>query len=281
MRVQQPVARTAFYCCALRAADAAGPNPVCGDTFAARFLDSETLEQLRPLLRFRGPSASNVARHRLIDDLIREALTQDPARRIILLGAGLDTRAFRLPAGRWWEIEDPVLLAFKEERLPADSAPNPLSRVPISFQTDSLASRLAPLAGDDQALVVLEGVSMYLPEPALRDLAVTVRTHLPNAILICDLMSPAFGRRFSGGVRRELRRLGAQFAERHEHPRAIIERAGYSVRQVASVIDRAREAGSLRIPRWLLATLLRELRDGYAVWTFEPPLNNRRRNGPT
>ncbi len=274
MRVQQPVARTAFYCCALRAADAAGPEPVCGDSFAARFLDAETREELRPLLRFRGPSAGNVARHRLIDDLIREALRQDPARRVILLGAGFDTRAFRLPAGRWWEIEDPSLLAFKEERLPASSAPNPLSRIPISFQTDPLASRLAPLAGNDQALVVVEGVSMYLPEPALRDLAVTVRTHLPNATLICDLMSPAFSRRFSGGVRRELRRLGARFAEQHEHPRAIIESAGYSVREVASVIDRAREAGTLRIPRWLLATVLCELRDGYAVWTFEPRPGN-------
>lgn len=270
MLVQQPVARTAFYCCALRAADAAGPRPVCGDTLAARFLDPDTLQQLGPLLRFRGPAAGNVARHRLIDDLVRHALTQDPNRRIILLGAGFDTRAYRLSGGHWWEIEDPNLLAFKEDRLPARSAPNPLIRIPVSFETDSLAPHLSPLAGDDEAVVVLEGVSMYLSATTLGELAATVRSYLPRAILICDLMSPVFGRRFSGGVRRELRRLGAHFAEQHEHPRAIIESSGYAVRQVASIIDRAREAGTLRIPRWLLATLLRELRDGYAVWVFEP-----------
>ncbi|MFM9959801.1 MAG: class I SAM-dependent methyltransferase [Planctomycetaceae bacterium] len=179
-----PIARTAFYCCALRAADAASARPVCGDVFAARFLDDATLSEMQPLLRFRGPSASNVARHRLIDDLVRRSVEEEPARRTILLGAGFDTRAFRLAAGRWWEIDDANILAFKEERLPAKTAPNPL--------------------------------------------------------------------------------------ETREHPRVAIEAAGYRPRHMASIVGRARDAGTVQIPRWLLNTLLRELRDGYAVWEFEP-----------
>ena len=34
------------------------------------------------------------------EDLVREALRADPHRRVILLGAGFDTRAFRLTGGR-------------------------------------------------------------------------------------------------------------------------------------------------------------------------------------
>ena len=41
MTVSHPVARTAFYCCILRADDAASPLPVCGDALAARFVDED------------------------------------------------------------------------------------------------------------------------------------------------------------------------------------------------------------------------------------------------
>lgn len=266
----EPLALTAFYCCAIRAADAASAKPVCGDTFAAEFIDQETLARLQPALRFRAPATSNVARHRLIDDIVRNALAKNRTRRIIVLGAGLDTRAFRMEGGRWWELDDAALLTFKEARLPARTAPNPLTRVSVDFSRADLHDYLAPLAGDDEALVVLEGVSMYLPTATLAKTAEAIRAALPRASIVCDLMTPAFNRRFSGGLRRELGRLGAHFASNTAHPRVAFEAAGYRAQDCASIVERAREAGSLRIPRWLLNTFLRELRDGYAVWTWVP-----------
>lgn len=266
----EPLALTAFYCCALRAADAASARPICGDTFAARFIDSERQARLRPALRFRGPAASNVARHRIVDDIVREALSTNRARRIILLGAGLDTRAFRLEGGQWWELDDRALLTFKEARLPARTAPNSLHRIAVDFSRGELPDHLQPLAGNDEALVVMEGVSMYLPASALTQTAETVRKALPNATFVCDLMTPAFNRRFSRGLRRELARFGAHFASNTTHPRLALEAAGYRFQNVVSIVERACEWGALRIPRWLLNTLLRELRDGYAVWTWSP-----------
>ncbi len=265
-----PVARTAYYCCLLRAADARRADPLCGDTLARRFLDTEVEGTLLPLLRFRGPSESNVARHRLVDDIIRAAIEENAEQRIFVVGAGFDTRAFRLPAGQWWEFDDPALFALKESHLPAATAPNPLRRIAVDFGRDALDRHLAPLAGDDAALVILEGVSMYLADAALTAFARAVRTALPRARIVCDLMSPAFNRRFGGGLRRELERLGAHFAPRAAHPRHAIEAADYRATACASIVDRARQAGRLRIPAWLLNTLLRELRDGYAVWVFEP-----------
>ena len=266
----QPLALTAFYCCALRAKDAASARPVCGDSLAARFIDGETLARLQPALSFRGPAASNVARHRIVDDIIRNALAKNPALRVIQLGAGLDTRAFRIEGGQWWEFDDAALFAFKEARLPAHSAPNALTRTPVDFSRAQLRDYLAPLAGENETLVVLEGVSMYLPNATLERTAAAVRAVLPRAPIVCDLMSPAFRERFSGGLRRELGRLGAHFAPNPTHPRFAFEDAGYRVQDVVSIVGYAREAGSLRIPRWLLNSLLRELRDGYAVWTMVP-----------
>jgi methyltransferase (TIGR00027 family) len=228
------------------------------------------MARLRPALRFRGPAASNVARHRIIDDILRAALEQNPGLRIVLLGAGLDTRCFRLKGGQWWELEDPALLSFKEERLPAATAPNPLVRIPVDFATADLREHLARLAGPDEVLVVLEGVSMYLPAAALTKTAAAVHEAFPRAPIVCDLMSPAFRRRFSSSLHRALQGFGAHFAESSAHPRLAIEAAGYRVKDAVSIVGRARDAGSLRIPGWLLNSLLRELRDGYQVWTFEP-----------
>lgn len=268
MDVSQPVARTAFYCCLIRADDALLPRPVCGDTLASRFLDDEVRADLAPLLKYSRPAASNVARHRIIDDLVRERLAEDPHRRIVLIGAGFDTRAYRLQGGRWFELDDPHLVAFKESRLPAAGAPNPLTRIGVTFSDRAPDDFLAPVAGDDEAVVVIEGVCMYLTDEEVTRLASAVARRLPRATIVCDLMSPRFFRRFSSAIHREFVRMGASFAARTTDPGALFGQAGYRVVERLSIVDRARRAGTTRVPGWLFHTVLRELRDGYAVWVF-------------
>ena len=57
---------------------------------------------------------------------------------------------------RWFEIDNAQLLSFKETRLPVSEAPRPLVRVPVAFESSAPDEYLAPLAGDDDALVILE-----------------------------------------------------------------------------------------------------------------------------
>lgn len=264
----QPIARTAFYCCIVRADDAASAEPVCGDNLAARFVDNQVRHDLSAATRIGYAAASNVARHRIIDDLVRAHLAGHPDRRIILLGAGLDTRAFRLTGGHYTELDDPTLLAFKETRLPAATSPNPLVRAGVAFDREVPDRYLGKLAGDDEVMVVLEGVSMYLPDAALQALGQAIVRHLPRATLVADLMSKPFAARFSRSLRRELLRLGAAFGDQAGHPSEPLLASGLKVRQRISIVERGRQAGRVPIPAWLLNSVLRELRDGYAVWVF-------------
>ena len=210
-----------------------------------------------------------MARHRLIDDHLRSKIRRDPGRRIFVLGAGFDTRAFRLPGGRWWEFDDPALFALKEERLPERSAPNPLLRRSIDFSRERIAKYLEPLAGNDEAVVVLEGVSMYLAPDALTTLASTVHAFLSaggahrrsHVTRVSPLVRPRFGQ----GARSPRRAHGG-----HDRPPAGSDRSrGLPAKGFKSIVGRAIEAGTLRMPRLVFNTLLRELRDGYAVWTFQ------------
>ncbi len=268
MNIELPVARTAFYCCIIRADDAASPDPVCGDTYAKRFVTPEVRRDLAPALQLSYPAATNVARHRLIDDLVRDALKEHPQRRIILLGAGFDTRAYRLTGGRWTEMDDGPLLAFKEERLPRHESPNPLERLPVTFASETPAQFLAAVAGTDDAIVILEGVSMYLSDDAISGLANALLRALPNATLICDLMTAHFARTYSGRLRQVLEGLGATFGERRVEADTLIEAAGYARVAVYSLPEMGRQYGKLRLPKWVLSTFLRGLRDGYRLWVF-------------
>jgi methyltransferase (TIGR00027 family) len=264
-----PIANTAYYCCGARAADARSANPVCGDHLAERFMDAKAQTVFQRFADLKAPNASNAARHRIIDDLLRERLRTQPELPIVVLGAGFDTRSFRLTGGRWLELDQAAIITLKEAKLPAAESPNPLQRVSIDFASEQLSTKLADWAGTRSAVVVMEGVSMYLSPEQLRATTQTLQRLLPGHTLLCDLIDATFMRRYSRALREVIRELGGEFAAPHGDPGALVESLGYRRHAAYSVVGRAVEHGSLYMPRWLLNSLFRALRDGYRVYAFE------------
>jgi methyltransferase (TIGR00027 family) len=264
-----PVSRTAYYCCAVRALDARSPRPILGDQLAARFMTPEAWALFEPFRSLAAPNASNVARARIIDDLLRANLRSRPDAGVVIIGAGFDTRAFRLPGGRWVELDEPAVIALKEAELPAASAPNPLTRVAIEFAREPLETALAGFRHLASPVVVLEGVLTYLSAAEVRASLHAIRTTFTSPTLICDLRTPAFNRRYGGKIGKLLRDLGAPYGRLEGDEVALIQTAGFRLTMRQSVIGRAAELGSLRIPRWLLSALLRTLHDGYTIGVFE------------
>ena len=192
----------------MRALDAETASPICGDTFAARFMTPEAWQTFEPFRDLGPPNASNVARHRMIDDVLRARLAARPDTGVVIIGAGFDTRAFRLTGGRWLELDEPAAIELKEARLPAHDAPNPLTRVPIQFDREPLAAALTPFRDLVEPIVVVEGVLPYLTEAEISALARTVRGAWTNPTLVCDLMTLTFARRYGGKIGRRLRGSG-------------------------------------------------------------------------
>ncbi|WP_414654252.1 class I SAM-dependent methyltransferase [Hyalangium sp.] len=82
-------------------ADAAAPRPICGDRCASRFVDEEARRIWERFKGFKSPNASNAARHRIIDELVQEKRSPQRHARVVVIGAGFDTRAYlHLPARR-------------------------------------------------------------------------------------------------------------------------------------------------------------------------------------
>jgi methyltransferase (TIGR00027 family) len=121
-----------------------------------------------------GPRGSAVARTRLIDDLVDDAV-RDGARQLVLLGAGYDTRAYRLPSAATvtvFEVDHPATQAAKRRLVEARVAAERRRQVrfvPVDLVRDDLATALAGagFATGHASVVVWEGVTNYLTEQAV------------------------------------------------------------------------------------------------------------------
>src|SRR5262245_54626447 len=107
-----PVSKTAWYCCGVRAQDATRSRPLLNDRYAARFMAGEGERVFARFADMKFPNRSNVVRHLVIDDWLREALARDSEQLVVLIGCGFDARAYRLGGGRWLEVDEPPLIAM-------------------------------------------------------------------------------------------------------------------------------------------------------------------------
>ncbi|MFI9366591.1 SAM-dependent methyltransferase [Kitasatospora sp. NPDC053057] len=119
-----PVSRTALSVARVRAYESGRPDPLFVDPYAAEFAVAAGMPTEVPEnTRLSGLAAGLVLHIRLRTRFYDDRLTAAGAEQVVLLAAGLDTRAYRLdwPAGtRLWELDLPPVLAFKEQVL--DSA---------------------------------------------------------------------------------------------------------------------------------------------------------------
>ncbi|HEY1306664.1 MAG TPA: SAM-dependent methyltransferase [Vicinamibacterales bacterium] len=119
-----------------------------------------------------GARTSAVARTRLVDDLLRAAL-RNGARQILILGAGFDMRAYRIPevaTARVFEIDHPLTQATKIRLITgAPSLPESVTYVPVDFNRQTLDDALHESDFDVNArtFVLWEGVTNYLTEAAV------------------------------------------------------------------------------------------------------------------
>lgn len=153
---------------------------VLEDPVALRLLGAQCVQDIRThRWRFMGPGARRlraflVARSRIAEDELAAACARGVCQYVIL-GAGLDTSAWRNPCPRTalkvFEVDHPATQAWKRGRLDAAGigVPDSLTFVPLDFETHSLAAALqtAGLRRDAPAFFSWLGVTMYLSREAV------------------------------------------------------------------------------------------------------------------
>jgi methyltransferase (TIGR00027 family) len=267
----KPVSKTAYYCCGVRMVDAERKRPFCGDTYAKLFMDGEGMAVFAPFARETRSIRGNAARHRIIDDWLRDALRAHPEVQVITIGAGFDTRPYRITGGRWLELDEEPVIALKEQRLPHATCKNPLERLSVDFASERLIDKLRPYQTDGFCIIVLEGVLMYLPPEAIGQTLSALRELFPRHELVCDLMRRAFLDKHSKGVRDRVERLGAKFCV-GDDPEGPFIAQGYRRIAHTSVVERSLQLSLPSLLCGLTALLPRDLIEGYWVGVYRPDL---------
>lgn len=193
--------------CAYRARASRWPKPLFVDPWAEKLGGQEGHAFARAIDEQFPPMEVWLAlRVAYLDRLVGLAVDRLGARQIVILGAGYDTRAARLPrAGvRFFEVDHPATQAAKRERLaeldgyPVDAA----TYVTCDFERDDPIARLAAsgLEGHEPSLVLWEGVVSYLSEDAIRATARRLATGLdPRSLLAFEFL----GKNYATGVKQK------------------------------------------------------------------------------
>ena len=151
-----------------------------------------------------------------IDDAVTAAIAAGAAQ-LVILGAGLDARAWRmggLEGVKVFEVDHPSTQGWKRKRAPKGRGPTFVS---VDFERESLGEKLAAAghAADVPTVWIWEGVTMYLAREALRGtLAIVAARSAPRSTLCVTYLAPdevSFGPVVLGLAGAFLRAFGEPF----------------------------------------------------------------------
>jgi methyltransferase (TIGR00027 family) len=141
-----------------------------------------------------GGAMLMIIRTRYIDERLVEAV-RNGATQVVILGAGFDSRAYRLHellrGAAVFEVDSPATQQIKKRRVEAvlGGAPRNVTYVPIDFNIDQLSDALAKggYRPAEKTFFTWEGVSMYVAEDGVRETLRTVATQsAPGSSLVMD-----------------------------------------------------------------------------------------------
>ncbi|WP_175981814.1 SAM-dependent methyltransferase [Burkholderia sp. BCC1630] len=183
--------------------------------------------------RFRDPTSvgmrsSVIVRSRLAEDVWGEAVERG-IRQYVVLGAGLDTSAFRHPdtPARIFEVDLPATQTWKQARLRGAglAVPPSLHFVPVDFERVGLAEGLARAGFDADAPAIFSwlGVTMYLDEVAVIETLRFIAGCAKGSAVLFEYVTPLSS--LPPIMRIAMEQLTARFAERGEPWKTFFEPA--------------------------------------------------------
>jgi methyltransferase (TIGR00027 family) len=210
------VADTALWIAAYRAKESARKDALFRDPLAARLAGEKgavIAERMTGAAQF---AWMTVVRTVVVDELVEEAIARG-VRTVVNLGAGLDTRPYRMTLPetlRWIEVDSPRIVARKDELLAGERARCALSRIAADLADARARRELFARLGDldDDILVLTEGVLSYLTNDDVAALADDLRARPAFKTWIVDYSARFLNRAVRARVgRSELKNAPLRF----------------------------------------------------------------------
>jgi methyltransferase (TIGR00027 family) len=160
------VSDTALWIAAFRALESERPDAAFKDTLARKLAGEKGFKMVEATPIKSHMAYAMTTRTTGIDKLINETIERG-IDTVINLGAGLDTRPYRMPLPvnlRWVEVDFPHMIEYKSQLLANDVPACHLQRIPADLSNDAERKALFAKLGAEtrRALIITEGVVGYL-----------------------------------------------------------------------------------------------------------------------
>jgi O-methyltransferase involved in polyketide biosynthesis len=158
---------------------------------------SEIIERLgcdcRKLAGMRSVQLGIAIRAEILDRETRRFLQNHPNAAVVSLGAGLDTRFFRVDDGRvfWVELDLEEVRRVWGELFEETERHRFLTYSALDFRW---MDEVRELAGGRELLFIAEGLLMYFEEREVRELVVRLRREFPGSELLLETMGSLLAR---------------------------------------------------------------------------------------
>lgn len=204
------------------------------------------------------------ARARFAEDRVAAAVAAG-VRQVVILGAGMDTFAYRNPHPglRVFEVDHPATQTWKRQRLTAAGIdlPDTLTFVPVDFESQTLETELAEAGFDrsDPAVFVWLGVVFYLTPQAVLSTLEYISGQARPVEVIFDYLQPA-------GTDEDRARL-----QERANRLAAAGEPWFSYFAPGEIADQLRALGFTDVEDHSAAELIAGYLDGSAEFDGEPP----------
>ena len=132
-----------------------------------------------------------IARTIVLDRLVQSWLDRHPGGVVVNIACGLDTRCYRMSGYRhWYNLDLPETMQIRQTLLPEEGA---ISQIAMSAMED-WGSRITEQ--DAPALIVIEGLTMYLTEADVRRIFAVIAARFRQATVLAETMNPMVVKRF-------------------------------------------------------------------------------------
>jgi methyltransferase (TIGR00027 family) len=188
------VTDTALWVAAYRAEESLRKDALFNDSFASLLIGEFGRSIATRTQGSRYTAWSVVVRTHIIDQFIL-SLIPTSIDTVINLGAGLDTRPYRLNLPndlRWIEVDFPKIIQLKEEKLKAEKPICRLERVELDLsQSEERKKFLSKISSESKNVLVLtEGVIPYLSNDDASSLANSLKEFSNFKYWITEYYSP-------------------------------------------------------------------------------------------
>lgn len=132
-----------------------------------------------------------IARTIVLDRLAKKYLSENPGAVVVNIACGLDTRCYRMKGfSHWYNLDLPETIAVRRSILEPTENITQIAMSAMDDWSGEIKETGAP------ALVIIEGLTMYLSEADVKRIFEIISGKFPRAEVLVEIMNPAVVKSF-------------------------------------------------------------------------------------